>query len=291
MKRIEVEAHAKVNLGLSVGNIRPDDYHDIETVFQTISLADTLLLQSSDDGISLSCEGIQVPEGPENLAWQAAARLKREFSAPAISIHLIKRTPVAAGLGGGRADAAAILMGGRALFGLEASDKELAALAIEIGSDVPFLLRGGTARARGRGEVLESLAPLCGFWLLLVTPAFGVHAEEAYRVARIGLTRYGSCTKLKCSAIREGELGSLVTAFHNDLGPGVVSCSPEVGAVKEALLDAGARAAVMSGSGPTVMGLVRTREEATDLSTHLEGRGWEMHIVEPLDFGCRGEGA
>ena len=291
MKRIRVEAHAKVNLGLSVGNIRPDGYHDIDTIFQTISLSDTLVLKASDGSITLSCEGIQVPEGPGNLAWSAAALLTRELAAPAISIRLIKRIPVAAGLGGGSADAAAVLMGGRALFGLDASDEELAALALEIGSDVPFLLKGGTARGRGRGEILESLAPLCGFWLLLVTPGFAVRAEEAYRAARIGLTRYGSCTKLNCSAIREGELGSLVTAFHNDLEPGVVSCYPEVGVVKKTLLDAGVEAAVMSGSGPTVIGLTRSREEATDLSTHLEGRGWQMHIVEPIDSGCRVEGA
>ena len=291
MLRFQVEAHAMVNLGLSVGDKRPDGYHDIDTIFQTISLSDTLFLAPSDGSISLSCEGIQVPEGPGNLVWSAAALLARELAAPAISIHLIKRIPVAAGLGGGSADAAALLMGGRALFGLDVSDEELALLALEIGSDVPFLLKGGTARGRGRGEILESLDPLCGFWLLLVTPRFAVRAEEAYRAARIGLTRYGSCTKLKCSAIREGELGSLVTAFHNDLEPGVVSCYPEVGVVKKTLLDAGVEAAVMSGSGPTVIGLIRSREEATDLSTRLEGRGWKMHIVEPIDFGCRVEGA
>ncbi len=291
MKHIQVEAHAKVNLWLSVGDIRPDGYHDIETLFQTVSLSDTLLIEPSDNGITLSCEGIQVPGGPSNLAWQAAALLSREFSMPAIAIHLIKRIPVAAGLGGGSADAAAVLVGGRALFGLEVPDAKLAALALEIGSDVPFLLHGGTARGSGRGEILEPTTPLSGFWLLLVTPAFGVRAEEAYRAARIGLTRYGSYTKLNCSAIREGELGSLVTAFRNDLEPGVVSCYPEVGVAKETLLDAGVQAAVMSGSGPTVIGLIRSRKEATDLSTRLEGRGWEMHIVEPIDSGCRVEGA
>jgi 4-diphosphocytidyl-2-C-methyl-D-erythritol kinase len=291
MRRIHIEAHAKVNLGLSVTGARPDGYHDIETLFQTISLSDTVFLEASKAGIGLSCEGIQVPGGPSNLAWQAATLLTRELAAPAMSITLFKRIPVGAGLGGGSADAAAVLMGGRALFDLEASDTKLMSLALEIGSDVPFLLRGGTARGVGRGEILEPVAPLSGFCLLLVTPAFKVRAEDAYARVRIGLTRDASYTKLNSSAIREGELGSLVTAFRNDLEPGVVACYPEVGAVKQALLDAGVQAAVMSGSGPTVIGLVRSSEEATSLLPRLGGHGWQIHIVEPIDSGCRVEGA
>ncbi len=291
MRRIHVEAHAKVNLGLRVAGARPDGYHDIETVFQTVSLSDTVFLEASNRGISLSCEGIPVPAGPSNLAWQAAAQLMRELAAPAMSITLFKRIPVAAGLGGGSADAAAVLMGGCALFDLEVSDAQLGSLALKIGSDVPFLLRGGTARGLGRGEILESMGPLSGFWLLLVTPLFPIRAKEAYAGVRIGLTRDRCYTKLNSSAIREGELGSLVTALRNDLEPGVISCHPEVGVVKQALLDAGVQAAVMSGSGPTVIGLVRSREEATTLSPHLEGHGWQIHIVEPIDSGCRVEGA
>ncbi len=291
---VRVEAFAKVNLGLSVLSRRTDGFHDIDTIFQSIDLADSLLIERSHDGIRLSACGLKVPLDESNLVWRAAEAVRTETGCPAVSVDIRKRIPVAAGLGGGSADAAGTLLGLRTLFELSLTDSDLNRLALGIGSDVPFMLRGGTARGRGRGEDLEWWPDLRGFALVLVTPPVPVSAGDAYASVRIGLTARAYFTKLNCSAIQEGDLRALVTALRNDLEPGVVSCCPGVAAARLALQKAGALAVQMSGSGPTVFGLTESREDAEVLAgaVRMEGDpGWAIHVVEPIDSGCRVEGA
>lgn len=290
---VRVEAFAKVNLGLAVLGRRPDGFHDIDTLFQSVSLSDTLELCQAG-ATSLSSQGIDVPPGDGNLAWRAAEALRSETGCPPVAIRLTKRIPVAAGLGGGSADAAAVLVGMRALYGLDLRDEALEALALSLGSDVPFMVRGGTARGGGRGEELEWWAPLSGFALVLVTPPVAVSAADAYAWGRIGLTGGGDFTKLNCSAIQEGGVRALKAALRNDLEPGVVSCCPDVAAARAMLERAGADAVQMSGSGPTVFGLTETKEDAEALAAAVRtmaGPGWTIHVAEPIDSGCRVEGA
>ncbi len=291
---VRIEAFAKVNLGLSVLSRRPDGFHDIDTLFQSIDLADTLLIERSDSGMRLSASGLAVPLDESNLVWRAAEAVRRETGCPSVTVDIRKRIPVAAGLGGGSADAAGTLLGLRRLFELPLTDDDLKRLALGIGSDVPFMLRGGTARGRGRGEDLDWWADLTGFALVLVTPPVPVSAGEAYASVRIGLTGEGHFTKLNCSAIQEGDMHALIGALRNDLEPGVVSCCPGVAAARFALQRAGALAVQMSGSGPTVFGLAESREDAEVLAgaVRMEGDpGWAIHVAEPIDSGCRVEGA
>ncbi len=286
---VRVRAFAKVNLGLSVVSRRPDGFHDIDTLFQSIDLADTLVLEESAAGMTVSARGLVVPLDESNLAWRAAEAVRSETGCPPVSIDIHKRIPVAAGLGGGSADAAGTLLGMCSLFDLDLTDGDLKRLALGIGSDVPFMLRGGTARGRGRGENLEWWPGLSGFALVLVTPPVPVSAGEAYAAARIGLTRQALFTKLNCSAIQEGDMRALLTALRNDLEPGVVSCCPEVAAVRRALERAGALAVQMSGSGPTVFGLAGSREDAEVLAGAIRmtgDPGWSIHVAEPIDSGC-----
>ncbi len=294
MRTVEIEARAKVNLGLEVLAKRDDGYHDIDTIFQTISLSDTLRLSPSPDGtISLETSGIPVPGGPANLAVRAAEAIVAASGCRGPAISLEKRIPVGAGLGGGSADAAAVLVGMDALFGLGLPAHALLGLALSIGSDVPFLIRGGTSRGRGRGEILERLSPLAGLWFVLVTPPFEVSAGEAYRRARIRLTGRSPFIRLNCSAIQNGDPEALARGLENDLEAGVVSSYPEVGQAKARLLESGAMAAVMSGSGSTVVGIARTEEDAHNIESRLAGRDWLIHVAEPIDAGCtiRHEGA
>ncbi len=291
---VRVEAFAKVNLGLSVLSRRPDGFHDIDTLFQSIDLADSLTIERSDGGMALSASGLSVPLGESNLVWRAAEAVRAETDCPPVSIDIVKRIPVAAGLGGGSADAAGTLLGLRSMFDLSLTDADLSRLALGIGSDVPFMLRGGTARGRGRGEDLEWWPPLGGFALVLVTPPVPVSAGEAYASVRIGLTGSALFTKLNCSAIQEGDMRALMTALRNDLEPGVVSCCPDVAAARFALESAGAIAVQMSGSGPTVLGLAESREDAEVQAREVRRTGdpgWAIHVVEPIDSGCRVEGA
>lgn len=287
MAWLEIDAYAKVNLGLAVLSRRTDGYHEIDTVFQAVSLCDTLRLEGPRDRISLQVSGRDVEHGESNLAYRAARVLSDETGCAALSIELTKRIPVAAGLGGGSADAAAVLTGGNELLGLELSRAELEALGLALGSDVPFFIRGGTARGRGRGEQLEELPPLRDVWFVLSTPGVAVRAADAYRAVRIGLTESEESTKLSSSAIRNADADALASALANDLEAGVASAYPEVAAAKRALVDAGAAGVVMSGSGPTVVGLAQSEEAARAIASRLQGRGSEIHIAEPIDTGCR----
>jgi 4-diphosphocytidyl-2-C-methyl-D-erythritol kinase len=301
MDRVRVEAYAKVNLGLAIVGQRPDGYHDIETIFQSVDLFDTVLLEPrSSDDISLRVRTARgplpgshgdadpgVPEGPENLAWKAARGMIATFGCPGVALTIEKRIPVAAGLGGGSADAAAVLAGMDVLFELGAGPDELSGLALNLGSDVPFMLTGGTAFGAGRGERLERLPPLTGLSMVLATPGFGVSARTAYAAARIGLTDEVSFIRVNCSAIREGDADRLMAGLRNDLEAGVVLACPEIADVRDALLFEGAAAAVMSGSGPTVIGLVFDRLHGERIASRLAGRGWTIHVVAPIDVGHR----
>lgn len=288
MARVVVEVYAKINLGLAVVGRRGDGYHDIDTLFQTVSLADTLAIESGPaDGISLGVEGARVPEGPSNLAWAAAAAVLERTGCPGVSIALKKRIPVAAGLGGGSADAAAVLVGMNELFGLKLGLSDLREIGLKIGSDVPFLVRGGTARGRGRGEKIDQLPPLRGAWFVLVTPETAVTAGAAYASARIGLTESQEFIRLNRSAIQDGDVPGLAKRVRNDLEAGVVLSCPDVATIERLLVDLGALGAVMSGSGPTVVGIADSEELASRVASRLSGRDWRIHVVEPIDAGCR----
>jgi len=291
MNSIRIRAHAKVNLGLAVLGVREDGYHEIDTVFQTISIADTLVISRRERGVSLVASGIAVPGGTENLAWRAADAFRERVLDCGVAIDLTKRIPVAAGLGGGSADAAAVLVGLDALHGTGLSAEVLESLGLSIGSDVPFLLRGGTARAGGRGERLERLRPLAGAWFVLATPGFGVTAAEVYRRARIRLTPEREFIRLICSGIQEGDAAAVAAAMRNDLETGVTTIYPEIRRIKQALSEAGCAGVVMSGSGSTVVGLVRTREEADSVRSRLAGRGWSLLTAAATDAGCEEVGS
>jgi len=292
VKRVRVDARCKINLGLEVVSRRPDGYHEIDTVFQTVSLADVLELEPLPPGeIRLDVVTGCAPAGHANLAWRAAEALAAATGAPGVSIRLEKHIPVAAGLGGGSADAAAVIGGMNALYGLGLPAEALRTVGLAVGSDVPFLIGGGTARGRGRGEKLEALTPLHGVWFVLVTPPAEVSAREAYARARIGLTGRSGFTKLICSAIQDRDPGALARALQNDLEPGVVDLCPEVGRLEASLRERGAMGVVMSGSGPTVVGLMRSREDAERIAASLSGAGRRTHVVEPVDTGCVISGA
>jgi 4-diphosphocytidyl-2-C-methyl-D-erythritol kinase len=291
MEGIRVEAHAKVNLGLAVLGKRADGYHEIDTVFQTVSLSDSLTIRPSpgrrSQAITLAATGLPVPVDEANLAFRAASVLVERTRCPGVSISLEKRIPVGAGLGGGSADAAAVLVGMNSLFDLGLKTRELEEAGLALGSDVPFLVRGGAARGRGRGERLERIAPLVGAWLILAAPSFEVSAREAYGLVRIGLTAGASFIKLICSAMQKGDVRELAALLRNDLEPGVSGVRPEVAAIKNALIAGGALGAVMSGSGPTVVGVTTEQADADRIGGLLAGRGLAIHVVEPVGHGCR----
>ena len=262
--RVVGRAHAKVNLDLRVLGTRPDGYHELRTVFQTIDLYDTLTAQEKPGPFVLKCRTAGVPLDDRNLVWRAAAALWRALGRagePADTlVTLEKAIPMQAGLGGGSADAAAALQVLARLWG-GAPLSLLREVAATVGSDAPFFLSGGTALGLGRGEEIYPLVDLPRHWVVIVRPPFGVSTVEAY-------TWYDED---RAAGVREPRSDlqilpvpwpSRAAQMINDLEPPVLRRHPEIGAIKTALREAGASAAAMSGSGSAVFGLFRTRPAA-----------------------------
>ena len=268
-------AHAKVNLDLRVLGSRADGYHELRTVFQTIEIHDTLTAEEKPGAFVLKCRTPGVPLDDRNLVWRAAAALWKSLGRAGepcdVTVTIEKGIPLEAGLGGGSADAAAGLQVLARLWG-GAPLSLLREVASDVGSDVPFFLSGGTALGLGRGEEIYPLVDLPRHWIVIVRPPFGVSTAEAY-------TWYDED---RAAGVREprSELQILPVPWPtraaqmiNDLEPPVARRHPEIGLVKGMLKEAGAAAAVMSGSGSAVFGLYRTRPAAARALPALKRAG------------------
>ena len=282
-----LEAPAKINLCLRVIRRREDGYHEIESLFQPLELCDRLVLGPTQrPGVSLDCPGSDLPCDRRNLAFRAAELFLEEIGAGSgLSITLHKRIPIAAGLGGGSSDAAAVLKGADRLFGGGLSPERLARLALNLGADVPFFVQGGPAWARGVGEVLTPAA-LPKFHYVLVNPPFGVSAGWAYGALRKPLTLDRGLAKFSCrKAVYDGLEDLAREELVNDLEAVVAKAHPLVSRIREELVSAGAALAMMSGSGPTVFGLFGGAEEAEAAAARLgavstqEERPWRIILT------------
>lgn len=255
-----VRAHAKVNLDLRVLGTRPDGYHELRTVFQSIELHDTLLCVEREGPFAVACEAPGIPLDARNLVWQAAAALWTALGRPGAPhgtvVTIEKEIPAETGLGGGSADAAAALALLSRVWG-GAPPGLLREVAADLGADVPFFLSGGTALGLGRGEEIYPLVDLPPHWVVIVTPPFGVSTAEAY--AWYDEDRAAGLREPREPQMLPVPWPTRAARMINDLEPPVVRRHPEIGALKAALRDAGAVAAAMSGSGSAVFGLFRSR--------------------------------
>ena len=278
LRSLTIPAFAKLNWSLRVLGKRDDGYHEIDTVLQTISLHDTITFEeTSDDGIQLWCEDRSVPADKTNLVWRAAAALRERYSIRrGVKIRLEKRIPAEAGLGGGSSDAAATLIALALLWENEISGDDLALVAEGLGSDVPFFLHGGTARATGRGEVVESLEDLPPKHLLVIKPNASISTAKAYGMLnRAALTSSDSKPILLRSQASDSSASIDLNSLYNDFEPVVFQLEPEIERAKVALLQSGARAAMLSGSGSSVFGIFENQDaqERAIQAIELEA-GW-----------------
>ena len=260
-KTVTVPAYAKINLGLRVLGKRPDGFHELRTVFQTISLADRLTITYEPAArTEITVEGM--PDVPDNLAARAAAAVLSELRLKAsVHIHIEKRIPMGAGLGGGSSDAAAILQALPILAGCPIPMPRLFQLAAPLGSDVPFFLLGGTALGLGRGEELYPLPNLPPLEGVLITPNIHVSTPDAYRALSPTLT--DSANKL--ASFQESVRQPLVEPLVNDFEAVVFAQHPQLAALKASLLSKGAYQALMSGSGSSVFALFKSTGEASEV--------------------------
>jgi 4-diphosphocytidyl-2-C-methyl-D-erythritol kinase len=271
---------AKINLHLGVGPARPDGFHELETVFHAVSLYDDVTA-GPGDGLALTIEGEgagELPTGPENLAIRAA-RVLAEYTGVAAeaSIVLRKGIPVAGGMAGGSADAAAALVACDALWGTALPRDELHDLAASLGSDVPFSLTGGTALGTGRGELLTPvLAPRRRHWVIAVADG-GLSTPDVYgeldRLRHRGDVPAAGPAEELLAALRDDNPAVLGAVLANDLQPAALSLRPALRRTLAAGLDEGALGALVSGSGPTCVFLAADDDDAVELAATLAGLG------------------
>ncbi len=267
MTKVLLRAFAKVNYALEVRGLREDGYHEISTVMQSVSLADEVEIERASKGFELEVEpeGVEIGPPEENTVYKAWGSLGELVgSRLPVRVRLRKAIPAGAGLGGGSADATAALVGLNELFGLGLSDAQLQKAGLRVGADVPFCLSGGTALGEGIGEVLSPLAAPPPHHLVVAKPPTGARTARIYRTYDEERPHHGGNASVApvAEALRVGDLGALARALGNDLAPVTKGLVPEVRALEEELLRAGAMGATMSGSGTAVYGVFGSEAEA-----------------------------
>lgn len=265
---LEIQANAKVNLALDILGERPDGYHEIDTIMQEISLGDVITIESGRGGLVLFSNDPSLDLGPSNLVYQAWDILRDRAEDDSVIININKKIPMAGGMGGGSSDAANTLRGLNTLWKLDLSDEELEEIAAKLGSDVPFFIRGGTQRARGRGEKLTPLKSWKGKYLLLLNPGKSLSSRLVYNTSVAAqevdidnLVKYMAADSPRC-----------YTLMKNELEAAAISLLPNLQQMKDELIQAGALIALVSGSGPTVFGLFENRQDMLRAKNHFSSR-------------------
>ncbi|KQX57730.1 MULTISPECIES: 4-(cytidine 5'-diphospho)-2-C-methyl-D-erythritol kinase [unclassified Paenibacillus] len=282
--KIFEKAPAKINLSLDVLHKRSDGYHEVEMVMTMVDLADRIEMQElSRDTIIISSQAGYIPLDEKNLAFQAARLIKDRYDVKqGVYIHLDKQIPVAAGLAGGSSDAAATLRGLNRLWNLNIPMEELQVLGAELGSDVPFCVTGGTAVARGRGEKLEAIVSPPQCWVVLAKPPINVSTSEIYGKLNAREIKHHPSTEGVLNAIREKRFDQLCGSLGNVLEEVTLDLYPEVRHLKECMQRLGADGVLMSGSGPTVFGLVSKEAKVPRIYNGLRGFCKDVYAVRML---------
>lgn len=284
MGRLTVDAHAKVNLDLRILAVRDDGYHELETVFQTLALHDTLTVVERPGPFSLTCDAPGVPVDASNLVWRAARAIWQAAGRPGeptgVGVELTKRIPAEAGLGGGSADGAAALISLDRMWGTALGVPRLTDLAASLGADVPFFLMGGTALGRGRGDRLQPLPAVPSCHVVIVRPEFGVSTAAAY-----GWYDESEARPSASGTWPDRPAGwpAALATCRNDLEAAVAGRHPEIGELRQALERGGSRLALMSGSGSTVFGLFDRADLAQRAAAALGAAGRTVMVTETRD--------
>ena len=277
-------AYAKVNLALDILGKRPDGYHDMRMIMQTVSLHDTVSVESGESGFSLHMEGFTPPDGKKTLEQLAAEAFFAHIGKPlpGLAVSILKRTPAYAGLGGGSADVAALLRILRDAYAPELSTETLQTIGLTVGSDMPFCVRGGTALAEGRGEILTDLRPIPKCFFVLCKPDFGIPTPMLFaRVDGEALTKRPDIEGMM-AALETGDLLGVADRLGNVFEDVLPKEFREVYEIKQKLLDFGALNAAMSGSGPTVFGIFSDLQTAENAVRHLKICYEQTYLAEPV---------
>ncbi|TCT13955.1 4-diphosphocytidyl-2-C-methyl-D-erythritol kinase [Natranaerovirga pectinivora] len=257
MESIHLKARAKINLALDILNRRPDGYHEVRMIMQTINLFDRLYLKKiNKPEIIIKTNLPFIPTDNNNLVYKAADLIRKEFDiSQGLYIQLHKVIPVAAGLAGGSSDAAAVLTGLNTLYNLNLSNKDLMALGVTIGADVPYCIMRGTALAEGIGEKLTPLDPMPNCYILIVKP--NINVSTAYVYSKVNINEFETRPNIDkmIEAIKSSDLNKISSCMGNVLETVTIKEYPVIDKLKRLMLEKGAIGSMMSGSGPTVFGI------------------------------------
>lgn len=284
MKLTTRQAPAKVNLALDILRKREDGYHDMRMIMQSISLCDTVTVRESDSGFALHTDGDFIPAGKKTLEeWAAEAFFATiEAPMPGLDVMLNKVTPAYAGLGGGSADVAALLRILRDCYAPDLPTEALERIGFTVGSDMPFCVRGGTALAEGRGEILTDLPALPACWFVLCKPDFGIPTPTLFALVDGGELECRPDIDGMTVALKNGNLEGVAGRLGNVFEEVLPEEYHEVFTVKRKLLELGALNAAMSGSGPTVFGIFREHDTAENARNELKKTYGQTYLAQPL---------
>ena len=285
MRSVSLPSFAKINLDLRILGTRPDGYHDLKTVLQSLALFDNVTVTARRGPLAVTCDEPDIPTDQRNLVWKAASLLHRvatgKQSAPAgIAIDLRKRVPSEAGLGGGSSNAAMTLLALNKLWKLDLDLASLTRIGARLGADVPYFLGGGTALGLGRGDDIYPLADMPPVHVVILRPGFGVATNDAYTWFDEELRR---AAKEPAPRVVPPGWPAWSTTLRNDLEIPVVRHHPAIGRIKQSLVDAGAAFAAMSGSGSAVFGLFERADAARRTANDLARPGWLSLLTRTLN--------
>ena len=272
-----LRAPAKLNIYLQVLKKRTDNYHEILSIMVPISIYDKIEIQKYDSGIKLECNDLSLPTDERNLAFKAAsAYLNKANISDGVYIKVVKNIPIAAGLGGGSSDAAAVLRGLNLIY-KKLSKEELIKLAAQLGADVPFFLQGGPCVAKGIGEILEPL-PFRKLYFVVITPPINISTAWVYSQFKLDLT------KSEQSSIKDlWNKGNIEDLLRNDLEKVTIKYFPMIKEIKKLLLRTGAKGVLMSGSGPSVFGIFDSEKEANRATENIPANIGKIFVASSLN--------
>ena len=280
MEKIELKAYGKINLGLDVIRKRPDGYHDLDMIMQMVDVYDDIVITKNKTGkIEVKTDTAVLSNGKDNLAYMAAKMLMDEFKIKdGVNIYINKRIPIAGGMAGGSSDCATTLMGINQLFELGLSKEELTERGVKLGADVPYCVLGGTAIARGIGEVLTPLPAPADCHVIIAKPPVSVSTAYVYgHIKPLKITKRPDIEAM-AQSIKDGDLKKMASLIYNVMDDVTVGEYPIISEIKQVMLDNGALNSIMSGSGPTVFGLFDDKEKAQQCVKTLEEKGLTQQL-------------
>jgi 4-diphosphocytidyl-2-C-methyl-D-erythritol kinase len=282
--KIHLKAPAKINFFLEIKNKRTNEYHNLESIMQTVSLYDELSFELAKNMISFECSDNSLSAYETNIVYKAAMAVKKHYNTDkGVKIYLKKGIPIGAGLGGGSSDAASTLEALIKLWNIKTTKKELEQIAMKLGADVPFFLTGGTALCEGIGEIVTPLKSIGELNIVLVNPGFGVPTADVYKKIKLPLTNQVKIHKIKSLIFNNSfNKKEAFKSCFNRLEEFVFPNYPEILEIKKVLSEP-CYASLMSGSGATVFGILDSSAKTEKLKSESNRYGWKIWFVTTID--------